>query len=111
MASPFPGMDPYLEDPAHWPGVHTFLIASFAELLNKKLRPRYVADIEERVYILPEDDDRESSRVPDIWLEKRAGGKDRPTKSNGSVATVEPLVLTTLSNDERRERRIEIRAI
>ncbi|MGB3767260.1 MAG: DUF4058 family protein [Phormidesmis sp.] len=28
MASPFPGMDPYLEHPEIWPGVHLLLIAA-----------------------------------------------------------------------------------
>jgi hypothetical protein len=35
MPSPFPGMDPYLEDPHRWPGVHVLLIAAYAELLNR----------------------------------------------------------------------------
>jgi hypothetical protein len=26
MASPFPGMDPYLEDRAHWPDFHATFI-------------------------------------------------------------------------------------
>ena len=38
MPSPFPGMDPYLEDPHRWPGVHLFLIAVFNMILLNLLR-------------------------------------------------------------------------
>ena len=33
MPSPFPGMDPYLEDPAIWPGVHAAMLAAVFERL------------------------------------------------------------------------------
>lgn len=52
MPGPFPGMDPYLEDPAHWPDVHQRLITYIADTLGADLRPRYHARIGERVYIL-----------------------------------------------------------
>ena len=113
MPSPFPGMDPYLEAPHRWPGVHTFLITAYAELLNKRLRPRYVADVEERVYLAPDDDpEDEHERVPDIWIERRraAKGKTEEQPANGPVAVAEPVVITTLRDDERHERRVEIRA-
>src|ERR1700678_1548030 len=47
----FPGMDPYLEDPQLWTGVHTSLIVYIRDFLQPLLRPRYVAAIEERVYL------------------------------------------------------------
>jgi len=43
MPSPFPGMDPYLENPIHWRGVHTTLIVAIQKLLVPVLRPRYTA--------------------------------------------------------------------
>lgn len=51
MPSPFPGMDPYLEAPAQWPGVHQRLITYAADVLQSSLRPRYHVLIGERVYI------------------------------------------------------------
>ena len=51
MPSPFPGMDPYLEHPGLWPGVHNRLIAALDEHLSPRLRPRYYTALEERVYI------------------------------------------------------------
>ena len=54
MASPFPGMDPYLEP--HWLDVQTALIGEARRLLNRSLPPGLVARAEERVAIeSPED--------------------------------------------------------
>ncbi|HET90031.1 MAG TPA: DUF4058 family protein [Chloroflexi bacterium] len=52
MPSPFPGMDPYLEAPAHWPDVHQRLITYIADTLQPHLPPRYYARMGERVYVL-----------------------------------------------------------
>lgn len=51
METPFPGMDPYLEHPALWPSVHIRLVVALANQLGPRIRPRYVASVEERVII------------------------------------------------------------
>ena len=51
MQSPFPGMDPYLEEPSLWPDVHHGLISEMQAVLNRQLRPQYHVRVEERVYI------------------------------------------------------------
>lgn len=43
MPSPFPGMDPYIEDPKIWPDFHNNLAAEIQGRLNGVIRPRYVA--------------------------------------------------------------------
>lgn len=48
MASPFPGMDPFLEDSDNWAGFHQFLAAHIAAHLNAIIGPKYYADIEIR---------------------------------------------------------------
>ncbi|MEI7643913.1 MAG: DUF4058 family protein [Chloroflexales bacterium] len=50
MPIPFPGMDPYLEQPAIWPDLHNRLIVTLADDLAPRLRPRYYVSIEERTY-------------------------------------------------------------
>jgi len=50
MPSPFPGMNPYLEHPSLWAGIHHRLITAIANDLAPKLRPKYIVAIEERVY-------------------------------------------------------------
>lgn len=57
MASPFPGMDPYLEDPRLWPDVHNSLITFLKATLNALLPPQYVAHVDERLYILEVESD------------------------------------------------------
>jgi hypothetical protein len=65
MPSPFPGMDPYLEDPPHWPGVHLQLISEIQAALNRVLLPRYFAAAEDRVYVSDEDDPGRAVIDPD----------------------------------------------
>jgi hypothetical protein len=51
MSMIFPGMDPYLEDSLLWPGVHNRFVVYVADQLGPRLGPRYVAAVEERVYL------------------------------------------------------------
>ena len=44
MPSPFPGMDPWLESPLLWPGVHARLIPLFAEQLAPQVIPAGAVD-------------------------------------------------------------------
>jgi len=45
-------MDPYLEHPLLWPGVHQRLITHIGDTLNTALPADYVADIGERLYVV-----------------------------------------------------------
>jgi len=48
MPSPFPGMDPYLEDYL-WPDFHQRIAAEISRALAPQLRPRYVARLAVRI--------------------------------------------------------------
>ncbi len=48
MPSPFPGMDPYLEDPATWTGVHAAILGAIFERLGPAVRPKYAVRFEVR---------------------------------------------------------------
>jgi hypothetical protein len=50
MSSPFPGMNPYLEDPERWSGVHHWLITEIARSLIPQLRPKYIVAVQVRIY-------------------------------------------------------------
>ncbi|WP_019501275.1 DUF4058 family protein [Pseudanabaena sp. PCC 6802] len=50
MRNPFPGMNPYLEQPDLWHQVHNRLIVAIADDLTPKIVPKYRVSIEERVY-------------------------------------------------------------
>ncbi|MGL4422693.1 MAG: DUF4058 family protein, partial [Gemmataceae bacterium] len=47
MPSPFPGMDPYLEDPAYWSGFHTTMIGHARGQISQQLPAGYYCDIEQ----------------------------------------------------------------
>ena len=49
--NPFPGMDPYLEQPHIWPGFHNRLITYLADDLSDRVPSEYRLDIEERTEI------------------------------------------------------------
>lgn len=106
MPSPFPGMDPWLENPVRWPGVHHHLISAIQDQLGGQLRPRYVALVEERVYI---SDDRDPGRRyinPDLHLaETEYGPSERIdiTDESGGIAVAEPVVRVTLLDKEIHE--------
>ncbi len=51
MPSPFPGMNPYLEQDHVWHDFHERFCPAVAELLTPQVRPGYVARIDEHVYI------------------------------------------------------------
>lgn len=51
MLSPFPGMDPYLEDRRWWEVFHSRFIAGMMDALNENLSPKYVASSEQRLYV------------------------------------------------------------
>ncbi|MCC6630244.1 MAG: DUF4058 family protein [Chloroflexi bacterium] len=72
MASPFPGMDPYLEAPERWAGVHTRLVTVLGDLLAPQIAPRFFVDIEESVYVLSPDDPGRRLIRPDIVITEEA---------------------------------------
>jgi hypothetical protein len=88
LHSPFPGMDPWLEHPQLWTGVHSRLIVYISDLLQPLLAPRYIANVEERVYV------EEPGRVirPDVWIRP-----NRPQPVRASSAALaeldEPLIV------------------
>lgn len=54
MPSPFPGMDPYLEDESIWPTFQHQLVASLYQILLPGLVDRYRARIQTRSYVTEE---------------------------------------------------------
>jgi len=109
MPSPFPGMDPYLEDPGLWPDVHTRIMTRVSDVLTEVLRPKYYVRIEERVYISEEGDPGRKVLIPDIEISVRPELKGRGLAPAGGASNVaEPIVARTLLDEEIRERYLEI---
>ena len=110
MPSPFPGMDPYLEGRSRWPDLHSRIINIASDQLIAKLRPKYLARIEERVYISDEMDSDRSVFVPDIKIVPQGSLEGVPFVPRGGVGVdiAEPIVVTNLIDDEIHEARIEM---
>jgi hypothetical protein len=105
MPSPFPGMDPYLEDPSGWPGVHSRLINSISDILAPQLAPDYIVQIEERVYVASPEELSRRVIVPDLYLVEHGN-----TRATGAATTISPATLIEpLYDEEVRDRFIEIR--
>jgi hypothetical protein len=51
MPSPFPGMNPYLEQDDAWHDFHERFISLIADLLVIQVRPNYIVKIDEHVYV------------------------------------------------------------
>ncbi len=108
MPSPFPGMDPYLEDPILWPGVHQGLITYARAELNRVLPPHYVADIGERLYVLQPEIER--NIYPDVLvLEQISTPKAKESGlAEAATAVADPPLVLTMEPVEMREVFIQI---
>lgn len=110
MPSPFPGMNPYLEHPSLWAGIHHRLITAIANDLAPKLRPKYIVAIEERVYEVS-GDTALLVGVPDISVQSSLS-LTQLTESNLAVASTTESVEVLLPLPEIvTEAYLEIRAV
>jgi Protein of unknown function (DUF4058) len=97
-------MDPYLEHPALWPGVHQSVITYSRDLLQEQAGDGFIVTMGERVYVeRPEED----SFYPDVSLvqARRARKKPKVTKTKAADS---PVVVVVLEGIERREVFLEI---
>jgi hypothetical protein len=78
MTSPFPGMDPYLEQPAFWSSFHSKFIVAIADAIEANLDPAYYVEVETRSY-LDGDDPGVLVGIPDVTVVLGRGirGRDR----------------------------------
>lgn len=99
MSTLFPGMDPYLEDPRIWAGVHSRFIVYLADQLQPLIRPRYIAAVEERVFVQgPE----QREIIPDTWLKRHR--PEAPPAASAAVLDVDTPVVMQVPELEIHER-------
>jgi len=88
MPSPFPGMDPYLENPAYWSGFHTTFLLYLRSALSRALPKGYFTEVEQHVWLAEEDEDeREPFAVPDAFVGARA---ERTTSAVAQLPATAP---------------------
>jgi hypothetical protein len=111
MSSPFPGMNPYLENPDLWAEVHHRLISAIAIHLAPALRPKYRVAIEKRTYF-SEGDRAIEVGIPDVAVLAQT----RRSENAGAVTTVvapqvESMTVTLPIAQEIKEGYLEIREV
>src|SRR3712207_5549758 len=84
MTSPFPGMDPYLEQPDLWPDFHLTLVIAMRAVMNASLPPGYAASADRYVWIHePEAAQRARAIRPDVDIVQ-----ERDTGASGGTAVI-----------------------
>jgi hypothetical protein len=110
VSSPLLGMNPYLEHPILWTGIHHRLITAIANHLAPQIRPKYIVAIEERVYEVNSDTALLVS-VPDVAVQSSFSAA-LPPESNLAVAlTTQPIEVTLPLPEMLTEAYLEIRAV
>ena len=84
MPSPFPGMDPYLENADVFGGFHDQVIVHLAESLQAILPAPYYAKGRQRIWVERTD----SGRLPDVSVVRAVGWQTPGGHPEGAVATL-----------------------
>jgi Protein of unknown function (DUF4058) len=116
MASPFPGMNPYLESSAFWSEFHNRLIVAFTKCLWKRiaddlspqLRPRYQVAIEQRVY-LSSLDSQKLVGILDVTVTRQS--LPEPAVATLTLPTSQPISVSLPLPEEVRESYLEVREV
>jgi hypothetical protein len=115
MKSPFPGMDPYIEDRGLWPDFHAKLISDIERTLAAALPERYFVQTGERSYIVLAgvDEKEQKSFLPDLGVLTPRGDASSP--ASAVAATVaepatngEAVTMHAFIEEHFRENFIEI---
>ncbi len=104
-------MNPYLEAPPGWTGVHHWLITELARSLGGSLPPNYYVAVEERVY---EVNDAESALIgiPDDVIARRSMQAQPTAPVESNVATLsQPTTVVLPMSFTVKEGYLEIRKI
>ena len=107
MPGPFPGMDPWLEDPVGWGDVHDGLIGRMRAALNAILPPEYVARGVERCYVVQPERDI----VPDLTIHRQPSTRVQSPSNGGVALASDPSLLVSLAPLEMRETFLEILSV
>jgi len=106
--SPFPGMDPFLEEPGLWGSVHTRLMNSISDQLADRISPHFYVDIQQHVTVV--DPDAPSLRqhiVPDLYVAEQR--HERSQSTGGALHITPPTLIEPVYAHEIIERHLEIR--
>ncbi len=106
MHSPFPGMNPYLEQPELWHQVHNRLIIAIADALTPQIVPKYRVSIEERIYTSV--DDNLLVGIADVAVTRRTS--ELISTGTTAVKQAEPSRVRVPIPEEVTERFLEVKS-
>ncbi len=90
MPSPFPGMNPYLEQEHVWQDFHDTMIPMIRERLSPQVSPNYLVKIEEHIYI-HEPAAEQRIRAADVEIEHETFLEIRDRDDNELITVIELL--------------------
>ncbi|NET02449.1 MAG: DUF4058 family protein [Sphaerospermopsis sp. SIO1G1] len=111
MPSPFPGMNPYLENPDLWPEFHSRLMIALADTIFPHIKPKYRVAVEKRVY---NNDDGNSVLIgiPDVTIATSLKPTNQePTNVAVISPPVKPITVDVPIPEEIRETYLEVREV
>lgn len=107
MPSPFPGMNPYLEQSDTWEDFHQSFITHARDVLSGRVGPNYLVKIEVRLYLHElSDEERHFTGRADIAVADNPESESRPAGETGVVTA--PMKLLLPAVDVQRESFLEI---
>lgn len=86
MPSPFPGMNPYLEQEDVWSDFHNRFIPAAADELGFQVQPAYIVKIDQNVFVEEPDEEPHVLGRPDVFVAEDGGQRAAP----GAVALAKP---------------------
>ncbi|MBD2606140.1 DUF4058 family protein [Scytonema hofmannii FACHB-248] len=110
MNSPFPGMNPYLENPVFWSEVHHRLIAIIADEIEPNIPPQYRVAIEQRTYLSDEEDSQKVG-IPDVTIFSQQSNQKEHSSKTTQVSTTDGVTVTIPMPENVTESYLEIREI
>ena len=112
MKSPFPGMDPYLEQPFIFPGFHHSLAVEIKRQLNPQLGSKYFADLEITITIKDGHDGNQYNVIPDTAVMERIPTAPMVDVSPSTITIARPTVQKQiLMPAQRKLFSVQIRAV
>ncbi len=103
MESPFPGIDPYLEQ--HWGDIHTSLMVYMRDQISEQLPGDLQARVEESIMV--DDEERSRTIYPDVRVIEQPGSQIGVEPSDVTIAVAEPCIVP-IPDEHPTQRHVEI---
>jgi hypothetical protein len=109
MSNPFPGMNPYLEQPEFWGDFHTQLVTALARVLLPQVLPNYRVVTEKWIYQVANSASIGIGR-PDVSIQQKRGETPAATIATAAPPdSTEPIQVRLALPEEIQQAYLEVR--